>query len=130
MYLFTSQPRFYDVVLKIAASRFFRVKNEKPLPAPPSDATNEQTVVSKNDVGGHKAAAANDALDAASTETDSPLWISPVPQGASETEASILVNEKVRGAARKAKPADLLLKERPSFASLRSTSKLQITLLL
>ena len=112
-------------MLKTAASRFFRAKNEKPLPAPPSHAIEGQTGVPKDNIGGHKAAAAaNNALDATPIETDNSLWIPTAAQDASDTEAPALVNEKVRGTGRKTKPADLVLKKRPSFASLRSTSKL------
>lgn len=126
-------------VLTSAASRFFRAKNEKPLPAPPSGATDGNMVISKDSLGEHETvaaaaaavgAAANHALDVASTETDNPLWVLPVAQDVSDTEAPVLVNEKIRGAARKTKPADLVLKKRPSFVSLRRTSKLQITLVL
>ncbi|KZM19514.1 hypothetical protein ST47_g9346 [Ascochyta rabiei] len=99
-----------------AASCFFRAKIEKPLPVPPSGVAPLAAVlpaVSKVDIN---------ARESASLETEKPLPPSPVTQNAPISVVPSIVNEKVRGTARKSSPADRELKSRPSFASLRSTS--------
>ncbi|XPS76447.1 hypothetical protein M3J07_008496 [Ascochyta lentis] len=111
--------------LRQKPSRLFRAKNEKPLPAPPSRVlpfAEALPAIPKADNGAYEETAGNYARDSASVETNKPLPFPPVAQDVPNLGMPTISNEKVRGVARKSKPAGRELKSRPSFASLRSTS--------
>ena len=117
-----------DLRLTYPASRFFRKKDDKPLPAPPSDVafcSGSSLSVSKDDVGECVAAAVNNAPT--SVETGKQLPPLPISLQAAVSEAQVVADEQGCGAAHRAKPADLVVKKRPSFAALRKSSMLYVT---
>ncbi|KAF2631318.1 hypothetical protein BU25DRAFT_437809 [Macroventuria anomochaeta] len=110
--------------LRSKPSRFFRKQSDKPLPAPPSDGPSIQAPppISKDDIGEREDVAVENALGSTSLETDKPLPSRSVSTEVIGLKAPVVESEELHAAVRKAKPADLVLKKRPSFVSLRKSS--------
>ncbi|KAF1362213.1 hypothetical protein EJ07DRAFT_153770 [Lizonia empirigonia] len=108
------------------ASRFFQGRSERQSPSPSADVSPLGVSRGRPDVsareGGARGGGEEDALEAMAGEIGKHLPLTPVDQDTPAPDSAVSEIEKPHGAARKAEPADLVLKSRPSFKALRSSS--------
>ena len=113
--------------LTYVASLFFRRGHDKALPAPPPEAVRSRkapAAISKYDVGEDVGVEFGTALRPSSAETEEPVPVAKSSHVRHGSAVSAMVNEDDRDTGRKDKSKDLMLKKRPSFASLRKPSML------